>query len=287
MSSGRAAPDSTIPYRAEQVGHQEGVDHEAGAVGRLDGLFPQLLGQAAGAPHGFRAGGESGNELDEPLYGHGVEEVHPDDLRGSLGDDGEIDDGDRGGVGGQDRRGVLDRLVQGAQDVGLDVAVLGDGLDDELTVGHVAEVMREGEPGEGLLPLLLAELAAPYASVQGRGEPAAACRERVRRGLGHTDVDAAEGGDFGDAGAHEAAAHDAEPGDGIHPRSSLTSRYTVHGRDHTLRRYWPPTSKNASVICWSEQTLAASMRTAKTLRPSMAASLRAVRAVWASSRWRD
>lgn len=87
--------------------------------------------------------------------------MQADDPFGPLGDDGEIDDGDRGGVGGQDRRGVFDRLVQVAQDTGLDVAVLGDGLDDELAVGHVTEVTGEGEPGEGLVALFLAELAAP------------------------------------------------------------------------------------------------------------------------------
>ena len=62
----------------------------------------------------------------------------------------------------------------------------------------------------------------------------------------------------------------------------LTTRRTAAGRSarrapgrraHTLRRYCPPTSKNASVTCCSEHTRAASIRTAKTLSPLTAASL--------------
>ena len=101
--------------------------------------------------------------------------------------------------------------------------VLGDGLDDELAVGQVAEVVGEGQAGEGPVPLLLAELAAPYAPVEGGGDTAAAGFDGVVGGFGDTDVEAAAGGDFGDAGAHEAAADDAETSDGIHLRSNLMS----------------------------------------------------------------
>jgi signal transduction histidine kinase len=51
----------------------------------------------------------------------------------------------------------------------------------------------------------------------------------------------------------------------------------------TLRRYWPPTSKNASVICCRLHTRAASISTANTFSPSLAASLSASRAAGASA----
>ena len=51
----------------------------------------------------------------------------------------------------------------------------------------------------------------------------------------------------------------------------------------TLRRYWPPTSKNASVICCRLHTRAASIKTAKTLPPDRAASFSAASAACASS----
>ena len=60
-----------------------------------------------------------------------------------------------------------------------------------------------------------------------------------------------------------------------------------HRRAQTLRRYWPPTSKKASVICCRLHTRAASIKTANTLPPPRAVSLSAARAAWASSRCRS
>ncbi|MGO8891821.1 MAG: hypothetical protein ACLP8X_31390, partial [Streptosporangiaceae bacterium] len=54
-----------------------------------------------------------------------------------------------------------------------------------------------------------------------------------------------------------------------------------HRHRHTLRRYCPPTSKNASLIWPSEQCLTASIRASKTFPPPAAASLRRRRAAGA------
>ena len=54
----------------------------------------------------------------------------------------------------------------------------------------------------------------------------------------------------------------------------------------TLRRYWPPTSKNASVIWPSEQQRTASISTAKTLSPASAACRSRASAAGRSSAWR-
>ena len=66
-------------------------------------------------------------------------------------------------------------------------------------------------------------------------------------------------------------------------RLSFTHDLSDLADRQTLRRYCPPTSKNASVTCFKEQTRAASMRTAKTFSPCMAASLSRSRAAAASS----
>ena len=57
-------------------------------------------------------------------------------------------------------------------------------------------------------------------------------------------------------------------------------------RGQTLRRYWPPTSKNAAVSCPSEHTRAARISSSNTLPPPVATSCSRRRAAAAAPAWR-
>ena len=60
----------------------------------------------------------------------------------------------------------------------------------------------------------------------------------------------------------------------------------VAGARYTLRRYWPPTSKNAPVSCPSEHTRAARISSSNTFPPPVATSCNRRRAAAASVAWR-
>src|SRR5439155_17048150 len=110
----------------------------------------------------------------------------------------QVDDGNRGGVGGQDRLGIGVDLVEGLQDAGLQVAVLCHGLDHELTVGQVLEVVGVTQAGACAVPCHLGDLAAAQSAVEGGLDASAACLGCFQGRLGDQDVDAAaaERGDF-------------------------------------------------------------------------------------------
>ena len=70
------------------------------------------------------------------------------------------------------------------------------------------------------------------------------------------------------------------------PRRSAPSWPLSPPGDYILRRYWPPTSKNASVSWPSEHTRAAAISSAKTLPPPVATSCSRRTASAASAAWR-
>lgn len=195
------------------------------------------------ALYDVRAGGEGGDQLDRSLYRYRVEEVHAHDLAGPVGLDSDVDDRDGRGIGGQDGLGILDDLAQSADDLDFELADLGDGLDDELAVGQVVEIMGERESRQGEFTLLRGDLTPLHSLVEGGCDAAAAGLGRAAGDFGDTHFEALAGGDFGDAGNHESAADHAEPGDGVHLRSNLDGDvpclggFGLRGSGQTLRRY--------------------------------------------------
>jgi hypothetical protein len=152
--------------------------------------------------------------------------VEAHDMGGPAGGHGEVDDGDRGGVRGEDGLRVGDHLVPLTEDLQFHLPVLGDGLDDELPVRQCVRVVGEGEPG--LVAVGLGELPAPRTAIEGGGDAAAAGGGRLGSRFGHGHIETAHCGDLGDAGAHEAAADDAETGDAGHEGPSCVA--VVEGR---------------------------------------------------------
>jgi hypothetical protein len=88
--------------------------------------------------------------------------VEPDHLARAGGGGRQASDRDRRRVGGQDRLGIRDHGVEPAEDVFLQLLVLGDGFDDELAVGEPVEIGDDREPGEGLGLVIGGQLAAVH-----------------------------------------------------------------------------------------------------------------------------
>ena len=69
------------------------------------------------------------------------------DLVGAFGHHRQLDDGERRGVGGDDRLG-LDDAVELLEQVALDLQVLDDGLDDEVAVVQPVQIVGHGDAAE-------------------------------------------------------------------------------------------------------------------------------------------
>ena len=105
---------------------------------------------------------------------------------------------------------VEDDLVQRAEHLGLQRLVLDDRFDHHLAIGHVAEVGREREVRDGCVALLFRELAGAHATIERTDEPLLTCLGRRGIDLADDHVEAGATADLRDAGAHEAAADDAD-----------------------------------------------------------------------------
>ena len=91
--------------------------------------------------------------------------MHPDDVLAPLGGRGDLGDGDRRGVRRQDGVGGHEHRVELAEHRELGVFVLEHGLDDELAVGHLAEIGAERHPRQRIVTLGLGDLAGRCARV--------------------------------------------------------------------------------------------------------------------------
>ena len=75
------------------------------------------------------------DDLDQLHRRRRVEEVHADHVLRARGGAGAGDDGQRGGGGGEHRARLAD-LVQGREQLLLDLQVLGDRLDGQVDLGE-------------------------------------------------------------------------------------------------------------------------------------------------------
>ena len=139
-------------------GEQDAVDHEAGSLADLDGVLAQVLGAAIDSLEGLVVGTGAADDLDQLHSGSGVEEVHAQNLLRTLGSGSDGGDGDGRGVGSQDGLGLAD-LVQFLEDALLDVQDLDGSLNDQVAVLGVGQLQGEGNAAQGLVLLLLGDLA--------------------------------------------------------------------------------------------------------------------------------
>ena len=173
------------------------------------GLLPRLVEQALDVGQHLGLGDDGADDLDQPLHGRRVEEVHTDDASGAVVGGGDLGDRQRRGVGRQDRLG-RDDVVELAEHRLLDLDRLDDRLDHEVGVGEVLHARGEGDPAQQLGLGLLGELAARDGAVGGVLEVLAAAGQRLLGDLDTGDLEAVAGEHLGDAGAHRAEADDAD-----------------------------------------------------------------------------
>jgi hypothetical protein len=131
----------------QQVRHEKCVDHEPRPVGGGDSRLAEGGGgEGLGPVSGLYAGQDRGISSTSFWTGAGLKKCRPRTWDGSAGGLGEPDDRDGGGAGGQDGVRTLDHPVEFPEQRSLEARVLGGGLDDQFTVGEVAESGGEGEP---------------------------------------------------------------------------------------------------------------------------------------------
>jgi hypothetical protein len=196
-----------------EVAEQQGVGDEAGLVTADDRALADLLHEAGHVGEHRGLGHHRAHDLDQVLHRRGVEEVDADHPAGMGVGGGDLGDGQRRGVGGQDRVGRDDRL-EIAEDRLLGLHRLDHGLDHEVGVGQVLQRGREGDPSEQLGLVGLGHLLALDRPVGGVLEVLAATLQPLVVDLDADDGIAVAGEDLGDAGTHGAESYDADRGEG-------------------------------------------------------------------------
>ena len=125
-------------------GDEDAVDHEAGSFLHLHGLFADGSGELYDALGHLVAGELTLDDFNQCHAVGGVEEVHADELCRTTGASGNLCDGERRRVGGEDGLGLAD-LVKLREHILLQLHVLHSGLDDEVGIGERGVVGRGGD----------------------------------------------------------------------------------------------------------------------------------------------
>ena len=130
-------------------GHEDAVADEAGAVIGAEWGFAEGGGEGDGAVDDGGRGLQAGDDLDELHEWDGVEEVHPDDAPGGCaGGGGQVGDGDRAGIGGEDDAFVGVHGREAGEEVFFDLGVLDDGLDEPVAAGEFVGGIDVGDACE-------------------------------------------------------------------------------------------------------------------------------------------
>jgi hypothetical protein len=140
----------------------------------------------------------------------GAEEVHPDDVLGTLRERGDLVEVERRRVRRQDRARLHD-LVERLEDLLLDGEVLEHRLDDEVGVLEVVVLERRLQEAHALVELVLLELALLDLRLVVLAHHADALVERFLLHLEHRHRDAGVEEVHRDAAAHRAGADDRRP----------------------------------------------------------------------------
>lgn len=196
--------------RRVQVGEEQGVDHEPGAVGDPDRLLAAVRREVLDGLDGALGRGHRLDHLDEGHRGRRIEEVEAAHPVGPSGRHRQLDHRQGGGVGG-DHRGVSEHGVEFRHEVFLHLQVLDDGLDDEVAVGEVSQVLGGRDATHDLIRLSRID----SASLNGAVESSAHITGDPCGSLGgagpHHDVETSGGDHLDDSGAHDARTDHAHP----------------------------------------------------------------------------
>ena len=157
---------------------------------------------------------QAADDFDKLHHRHGIEEVHADDLRGTLRLRGELRDRDGAGVRGEDGLGPKD-AVEIAEESGLDLEFFRSRLDGKVAGGEGFAV--EGGALCGREPRRPALRSAYPWRLRGRGSFRSWPAPRSRKAcceIAEHDVEPRTRRDMGDAVAHGSGAEHCDGFDG-------------------------------------------------------------------------
>ena len=225
MSAAEAAPDSAIRTASSRYGTSRALTMNPARSAAWTTSLPSTSAAKAVRPAGgVLAGQQGGHQLDERQHRNGVEEVQADDLLGACGGGGEPDDraGTRCWSPGSRPGAVPSRPAVRTRPASRPRPPRRPRRPGRGRPARSRSVV-DGDPGERGVPVRGGELSGGRGAVQGAGDapcsPASAARPA---GLDDDHVPARTGAHLGDAGAHQAAAHDPDPFDSaVGHRSSL------------------------------------------------------------------
>ncbi|EKX62526.1 hypothetical protein STRIP9103_00232, partial [Streptomyces ipomoeae 91-03] len=157
-----------IDRRAE-VGEEEAVDYEAGAIRTGDRGLAQTGGEGLGAGEHVVGGDVGAHQFDESQYGRRVEEVHAHDIGGASGGFRAGCHGQAGSGGRQDGFWSGHRAEPGEEGA-LDVEVFRHRFDDQIAVRGCLHGRGRGERCQGRGLLLGGDPASADGAGQGFGD---------------------------------------------------------------------------------------------------------------------
>ena len=198
------AVDGLVDHR-----QQDAVGDEPGVVVGLGRRLAESEGEIPGDLERLLRGRQPGDDLDQLHHRHGVHEVHADDPVRPPGLGGDAADGDGGGVGGQDRFRFAE-LIELAEDLELDLLILGGRLDHDVGRGHVLEADAAADPPQEGVLVRGGHLALLDVAGQDAGDGLQPLVDEFLPHVVHDDGEPAGGRHLGDAVAHLAGADDAE-----------------------------------------------------------------------------
>ena len=220
-------------------------------------------------PRSARAGRDRLDDLQQRHHLRRVEEVQAQEALRALGRRRLVDDGERRGVGGEQRL-LLDDPVELPPHLELGVEVLGDRLDHQVAVGELGVVERPVDAARSRRPPGTAPSAPSRPRARAASRSCRALVERLLVDLADDDLEARLRRDLGDAVAHQPAAQNADLRD---VRHSFLLSGKEGGSLHS-RRSWRPcctsiraprrssrstaTRSPPSTSCWSGSSRAAS-----------------------------
>ncbi len=209
------AEDGLVDHR-----HQDAIGDESGIVVHLDRDLAQRPRRLHDRGRGGVAGGVSPNHLDQLHHRDGVHEVHPDHLLGPPGARRDLGDGDRAGVGREDRAGRGD-AIELLEDRELHRRVLARRLYNEVGAGGGIQRGPRLHPGEDLPRSFRRDGALLHLAVEIAADRCGGLVQRARGAVHQRYLPAVLGEDVGDAVPHGAGADDGGSG---HDRSFPAQR---------------------------------------------------------------
>jgi hypothetical protein len=207
-----------------EIAEQQRVGDEPRLVADDNRHLAEPVGEALDVLDYLLLGDHSPHDLDQLEHRRRVEEVHADDLRRPTRGHGDLGDRQRRRVGREHRVRLAD-LVQGSEDLPLELEPLRDGLDHQIDIGEVVQRRGEPHPPDQRGLVLDAELAALDCAVRRVRQVLTTALERVLGWLDAHDLQPLTGEHLGDAGTHRAQtdhAHRVELP--AHGRSALIAR---------------------------------------------------------------